>query len=104
MQTHTILGSGGTIGNQISHTLHSSGIAVRQVSRDPKPVQSEDGLVSADLMDLDSVRKATEGSEVCYLVAGLPYQAKLWEKPADPTDANWCSSTMSTATVESTAG
>lgn len=75
----TILGANGAIARELSkHLVHSTGI-IRQVSRNPKPVHTTDELVTANLLHPEEVRKAVEGSEVTYLVAGLTYNHKVWE-------------------------
>jgi nucleoside-diphosphate-sugar epimerase len=75
----TILGANGAIARELSkHLVHSTD-RIRQVSRNPKPVHATDELVTANLLRSEEVRKAVEGSEVTYLVAGLAYNHKVWE-------------------------
>ena len=76
----TILGAGGAIGKELAKSLINYTKEIRLVSRDPQKVNESDQLVSADLKNYDEVLKAVEGSEICYLTAGLPYEAKTWEK------------------------
>ena len=76
----TILGSGGAIGTGLAHDLRKYTDKIRLVSRHPEKVNAEDEIYAADLLDSESVDKAVKGSEVVYLTAGLPYQAKVWER------------------------
>lgn len=78
MKKHTILGAGGTIAYYTAQALHQDGKPVRLVSRAPQAIDPTDELVSADLLNAASTRKAVAGSEVVYLTAGLPYKAKIW--------------------------
>ena len=75
----TILGANGVIGKEVSKQLAAMGKSVRQVSRTPKKVNEADELVVADLLRFDDVDRAVSGSEVTYLLAGLPYQTKTWQ-------------------------
>jgi nucleoside-diphosphate-sugar epimerase len=76
----TILGANGVIGQELSRNLAQMSIRVRQVSRSPKPVNTDDELFSADLLDARATAQAVSGSEVTYLVAGLKYDHKVWEE------------------------
>lgn len=75
----TILGSGGAIGTELSKALTNYTSDIRLVSRNPKKVNETDQLFPADLLDRKQVLKAVEGSEVCYLTAGLKYSTKVWQ-------------------------
>lgn len=75
----TILGANGVIGKEASKQLAIMGKPVRQVSRNPKKVHDTDELMSADLLRFADVDKAVAGSDVTYLLAGLPYQTKAWQ-------------------------
>lgn len=77
---HTILGAGGVIGNELSNALGAEGRPVRQVSRSPRRVNPTDEIFAADLLDASAVDDAVRGSEVAYLVAGLKYDARVWEE------------------------
>jgi nucleoside-diphosphate-sugar epimerase len=79
MHMHTILGANGVIGTEISCAL-PSGTRIRQVSRHPRAVNPTDETVAADLLDPAAVDRAVAGSEVAYLVAGLKYDARVWEE------------------------
>jgi nucleoside-diphosphate-sugar epimerase len=76
----TILGANGVIGQELSRNLAQMSIRVRQVSRSPKPVNTDDELFSADLLDAGATAEAVSGGEVTYLVAGLKYDHKVWEE------------------------
>lgn len=75
---HTILGSGGPIGIETAKALKGYKQKIRLVSRHPQKVNPDDELFSADLTRREQVMKAVEGSEVVYLLAGFPYNAKVW--------------------------
>jgi nucleoside-diphosphate-sugar epimerase len=74
----TILGAGGVIGTPLAQILLRYAEQVRLVSRRP-PVLDGYETVAADLTKAEEVLRAVEGSRVCYLVAGLPYDARVWE-------------------------
>lgn len=75
-----ILGGGGAIGTELAKALKSYTQEVRIVSRTPEKVNSDDETVAADLTNEDAVSKAVAGADVAYLVAGLPYKLKVWQK------------------------
>jgi nucleoside-diphosphate-sugar epimerase len=76
----TILGANGTIARELSKHLPQYTNQIRQVSRNPKKINASDELVKADLLDYSQTEKAIAGSEVVYLLAGLKYDAKVWQK------------------------
>jgi len=76
----TILGAGGVISTHTAKELHHLGKKVRLVSRNPKPVNTGDELVRADLLNAQAVADAVKGSEVVYLTAGLPYKLEVWQE------------------------
>ena len=69
----TILGTGGAIANELAKALKQFSKNIRLVSRNPKPVNSGDQLLSADLTKPEDVLNAVKGSEIVYLNVGLPY-------------------------------
>ncbi len=73
-----ILGAGGVIAKHISIELNRMGIAVRQVSRNPKKVNNNDELFTASLLDADQVKKSVMGCDVAYLTVGLKYDLNVW--------------------------
>ncbi len=76
----TILGSGGTIGLEMARILPEYTNNVRLVSRNPKRAIPSNELFSADLLKQDEVIRAVEGSDVVYLLVGLPYKIKVWRE------------------------
>ncbi len=76
----TILGAGGAIGTELAKALSSYTHSIRLVSRNPKKVNPNDELLSADLSVKEQVEKAVEGSEIVYLTVGIDYNTKLWQK------------------------
>ncbi len=77
---HTILGANGVIAQELSRGLASSSLKIRQVGRSPRKVHPTDETVVADLLDAQATAKAVAGSEVAYLVAGLKYDAAVWQE------------------------
>jgi nucleoside-diphosphate-sugar epimerase len=76
----TILGANGVIGQELSKNLTQYTTQIRQVSRNPKKVNSTDEIFSADLLNYEQTEKAVAGSEIVYLVAGLPYKTSVWQE------------------------
>lgn len=77
---HTILGANGVIAQELSRALAASCPVIRQVSRTPRQVNATDVVMPADLLDPDATARAVSGSEVVYLVAGLPYRTAVWQE------------------------
>lgn len=76
----TILGSTGPVGTALAAELSKTTSSLRLVSRHPKKVSTTDECVVADLTDPAATRKAVEGSEICYLTAGLTYKTSVWRE------------------------
>lgn len=76
----TILGANGVIGQGLTRALAQANLRIRQVSRHPRRVGPTDETVSADLLDPEATAAAVADSEVVYLVAGLKYDASVWEE------------------------
>jgi nucleoside-diphosphate-sugar epimerase len=76
----TILGANGVVGQELSKHLPQYTKQIRQVSRNPKKVNTSDETVSADLLNYQQTEKAVAGSEVVYLLAGLKYDTKTWQE------------------------
>ena len=76
----TILGSGGTIADNLVISLQKYTNKIRLVSRNPKVVVGREERVSADLISAEQVSNAVKGSEVVYLTAGLQYDTKVWQE------------------------
>jgi nucleoside-diphosphate-sugar epimerase len=75
-----ILGANGVIGRELSKQLLQYTTRIRQVSRAPHAVNASDELVSADLLDARATTNAVAGCEIAYLVAGLPYDTRVWQE------------------------
>jgi nucleoside-diphosphate-sugar epimerase len=75
---HTILGINGVTGIEIAKNLKEKGIPVRGVSR--RPFAGDWEHIQADVMDLESLKNATKGSEVVYFCVGLEYNIKVWQR------------------------
>src|SRR5215218_6370420 len=76
----TILGAGGAIGNSLAKELLHYTDTIRLVSRNPKRINERDELVAADLTNASATADAVRGSEVVYLLAGIPYKLKVWQE------------------------
>lgn len=76
----TILGAGGAIGLDLAVELTKFTDLVRLVGRNPKHVVGDEELFTADLLNQKQVNEALEGSEIAYLVAGLPYKTAVWQQ------------------------
>ncbi|GGH72241.1 nucleoside-diphosphate-sugar epimerase [Filimonas zeae] len=76
----TILGAGGAIGTPLAKDLKAYTHRIRLVSRNPRQVNGTDELVAANLTIREEADKAVAGSEVVYLVAGLEYSRKVWQR------------------------
>jgi nucleoside-diphosphate-sugar epimerase len=76
----TILGGGGAIGTELAKSLSDFTNKVRIVSRNPKKVNENDELMSADLSNREHVFKAVEGSEVVYVTIGFDYNHRTWKE------------------------
>src|SRR3569833_814105 len=76
---HTILGANGVIARELSQALAVHTSDIRQVSRNPRKVNPSDETFVADLLDAQATANAVAGSQVVYLVAGLQYNASVWQ-------------------------
>ena len=77
----TILGANGIIAVELAKELYQNYTTnIRLVSRNPQKVNDTDELVSADLLNADATDRAVAGSEIVYLTAGLPYNARIWQE------------------------
>jgi nucleoside-diphosphate-sugar epimerase len=76
----TILGAGGAIGSELAKSLAVYTSDIRLVSRNPKKVNPNDELLSADLSQKEQVEKAIAGSDIVYLTVGFDYNTKLWQQ------------------------
>jgi nucleoside-diphosphate-sugar epimerase len=76
---HTILGAGGSIGNCLAHQLLKTNERIRMVSRSNYSMLGAESF-AADLTSYDKTLQSIEGSDIVYLVAGLPYDLRIWEE------------------------
>ena len=76
----TILGSGGAIANELAKALTAYTKEIKLVSRNPKKVNSDDTLFTADLTQPDQVITAVKKSKIVYLTVGLTYNTKIWQR------------------------
>jgi nucleoside-diphosphate-sugar epimerase len=78
VEVHSVIGGNGTIGEETVRHLMAAGCNVRVVQRHPRPIAGSVATASADVFDLDGLTRAVEGSDVVYLIIGLPYDSKIW--------------------------
>ncbi|MDJ0791984.1 MAG: NAD-dependent epimerase/dehydratase family protein [Acidimicrobiia bacterium] len=72
--THVVLGASGGAGHAIASALHDAGYPTRAVNRSGAPdLDPEIEQRTADITDLDSVRRAVEGASVVYMAAQPAY-------------------------------
>lgn len=76
---HTVLGAGGVIARELTAAMLAQDLRVRLVSRHVHPVPAGTEVVAADLLDAAAVDRAVAGSDVVHLVAGLRYDAAVWQ-------------------------
>ncbi|OOQ58373.1 hypothetical protein BC343_11095 [Mucilaginibacter pedocola] len=76
---HTILGAGGPVANALTRELESHNENIRLVSRREIKTMGNTTWQKADLLELDELRRATKGSGIIYLCAGLVYDADIWK-------------------------
>lgn len=76
---HTVLGAGGVIAHELTASLLARGVRVRLASRSAHPAPAGVETVTVDLLDAGAVDRAVAGSAVVHLVAGLRYDAAVWQ-------------------------
>ncbi|MCP9765678.1 NAD-dependent epimerase/dehydratase family protein [Lacihabitans soyangensis] len=76
----TILGAGGSIGNELGKVLLDYTSDIRLVNRNPKRVNSTDILFPADLTNKDDLFRSVKGSGITYVTIGFPYKTKVWKE------------------------
>lgn len=76
----TILGSTGSVGEEIAKALPKYTDKIRLVSRNPRKVNDSDELFKADLTNAEQTDKAIAGSSVVYLTPGLEYKTSVWQE------------------------
>ncbi len=79
MALHTILGANGTIATALLPVLQVNNETVRLVSRHPKPVAGAETVV-ADVLHFNELLNAVQGSSVIYLLIGITYDRKHWQR------------------------
>jgi nucleoside-diphosphate-sugar epimerase len=78
MKLHTILGAGGTVGNELLPILQQNNERIRLVSRTARSLGEES--IAADLTNHDQTMTAVHGSDVVYLLVGLAYDTRVWNQ------------------------
>lgn len=73
---HVVLGGSGAVGTSVIKELQANRLPVRSVER-TKDVADVDNI-HADLLDLDSLKKAVEDASHIYICIGLPYRSDVW--------------------------
>jgi nucleoside-diphosphate-sugar epimerase len=76
----TILGAGGSIGNELVKLLAAKNQPFRLVGRNPTMTPGAAEALAADLTDKDQTIRAVAGSGVVYLCVGLKYDLKVWRE------------------------
>jgi len=76
---HILLGANGTIGNALIPLIQKNGEDLRLVSRRAMQVEGAETF-AADVLDRDKVFEAVKGADIVYLLIGLKYEAKVWER------------------------
>lgn len=79
MAVHTLLGANGTIAEALLPILQANRETIRLVSRHPKPVAGAQ-TVAADALNRQDVLRAVEGSDIVYLLIGIPYDYRVWQR------------------------
>ena len=74
---HTILGAGGSIGNPLAYELLKAKENVRLVSRSNFSIPGAES-VKTNLYSYEDTLNSIKNSDVVFLVAGLPYDLKVW--------------------------
>ena len=72
-----VLGAGGAIGTPLAAGLVASGAQVRTVSRSGRGPEAAE-KVRGDLTRADDVLRAIDEGATVYLLAGLPYDRRVW--------------------------
>lgn len=76
----TILGAGGSAGTELSKQLINYTKNIRIVSRNPKKVNENDQLVTADLSNSALIDEAVKDSEVVYVTIAFEYKTSVWKE------------------------
>jgi nucleoside-diphosphate-sugar epimerase len=84
---HIILGAGGAVGTPLATALIDAGKRLRTVSRSGRGPEGGESR-AADLTDAEAVLGAVERDATVYLLAGLPYDRRLWRTQWPPIMRN----------------
>ncbi|MFV0318909.1 MAG: NAD-dependent epimerase/dehydratase family protein [Microbacterium sp.] len=76
---HVVLGGSCVIGRETVRALLDHGHVPMSVGRRPSDIDGAQSAI-ADLRAPDQVVEVLRGADVAYLVAGLPYDARVWER------------------------
>jgi nucleoside-diphosphate-sugar epimerase len=76
----TILGAGGSAGTELAKQLINYTKNIRVVSRNPKRVNENDQLVTADLSNSTQLDEAVKDSEVVYVTIAFEYKTSVWKE------------------------
>ncbi len=76
---HIILGAGGAIGTPLAAELVERGARLRTVSRSGAGPEGAE-RVRADLTDAGEVLRVVDEGSTVYLLAGLPYDRRVWRE------------------------
>jgi nucleoside-diphosphate-sugar epimerase len=79
MALHTILGANGTIATELLPVLLENKEQIRLVSRKPKAIAGTTTMAT-NLLNRDETVKAVEGSSIVYLLVGIEYNHKVWQR------------------------
>lgn len=79
MKLHTILGANGTIATELVPVLLKNNEQVRLVSRNPRPVEGTETR-QADVLHYEQLHQALAGSSVVYMLVGIQYDHKIWQR------------------------
>jgi nucleoside-diphosphate-sugar epimerase len=75
-----ILGAGGSFGKILARELKKYTNTIYLLARNPIKVNDDDELIKADLLNATEINNALQNMDVAYLVVGLEYNTKIWER------------------------
>ena len=75
-----ILGAGGSVGIALAKELKSYTQNIFLFSRNPTKVNDSDILLSGNLLNQEETTTALKNIDIAYLMVGLPYDTKIWER------------------------
>jgi len=81
LKTITILGASGNIGQVLVKYLADKGYKIKAVGRStPKFKQDNVKNIAIDYANQEQINDAIQGSEITYMLIGLEYKTKIWER------------------------